>query len=60
VLTLRKAFQDTLKDPAFLAETEKAKLTLDPSTAEELEKMVAEAFALEPALLARLKDILYK
>lgn len=60
VLILRKAFQDTLKDPAFLAETEKAKLTLDPSTAEELEKMVAEAFALEPALLAKLKDILYK
>jgi hypothetical protein len=33
---------------------------LDPSTAEELEKMIAEAFALEPALLAKLKDILYK
>jgi tripartite-type tricarboxylate transporter receptor subunit TctC len=60
VLLLRKAFQDALKDPAFLAETEKAKLTLDPSTAEELEKMIAEAFALEPALLAKLKDILYK
>ena len=60
VITLRKAFQDTLKDPAFLAEAEKAKLTLDPKTAEALEKMVAEAFALEPALLAKLKDILYK
>jgi tripartite-type tricarboxylate transporter receptor subunit TctC len=60
VMILRKAFQDTLKDPAFLAEAEKAKLTLDPKTAEELERMVAEAFALEPALLAKLKDILYK
>ena len=60
VLILRKAFQKTLKDPAFLAEAEKAKLNLDPATAEELEKMVAEAFALDAALLAKLKDILYK
>ena len=30
VLLLRKAFQETLKDAAFLAEAEKAKLTLDP------------------------------
>jgi tripartite-type tricarboxylate transporter receptor subunit TctC len=60
VLAVRKAFHETLKDPAFLAEAEKAKLTLDPATAEELERMVAEAFALDPALLAKLKDILYK
>src|SRR5262245_12872682 len=37
VQILRKAFQDTLKDPAFLAETQKAKLTLDPVTGEDLE-----------------------
>jgi tripartite-type tricarboxylate transporter receptor subunit TctC len=60
VLALRRAFHETLKDPAFLAEAEKAKLTLDPATAEELDRMVAEAFALEPALVAKLKDILYK
>ena len=35
-------------------------LLLDPATAEELERMVAEAFALEPTLLAKLKDVLYK
>ncbi|HYS18635.1 MAG TPA: tripartite tricarboxylate transporter substrate-binding protein [Candidatus Binatia bacterium] len=60
VLVLRRAFQETLKDQAFLAEAEKAKLTLDPATAEELDKMVAEAFALDAALLAKLKDVLYK
>ena len=60
VLILRRAFQETLRDAAFLQETEKAKLTLDPATAEDLERMIAEAFALEPALLAKLKDILYK
>jgi hypothetical protein len=54
------AGEETLKDPAFLAEAEKAKLTLEPATAEELERMGAEAFALEPASLAKLKDILYK
>lgn len=56
---LRKAFQETLKDQAFLAEIEKARLGLDPVTGEELEKMVAELFTLDPALVAKLKDILY-
>ncbi len=57
--SLRRAFQETLKDNAFVAEAEKAKLTLDPVTGEELEKMVAELFTLDPALLAKLKAILY-
>jgi tripartite-type tricarboxylate transporter receptor subunit TctC len=58
VQVLRKAFQETLKDATFLAETEKAKLTLDPVTGEELEKMIGELFTLDPALLAKLKGIL--
>jgi len=60
VQVMRRAFQETLKDRALVAEAEKTKLTLDPVTGEELEKMVAEAFALDAALLAKLKDILYK
>jgi tripartite-type tricarboxylate transporter receptor subunit TctC len=60
VQTMRRALAETLKDKAFLAETDKAKLALDPVSAEELEKMVAEVFALDAALVARLKDILYK
>lgn len=59
VQMLRRAFQETLKDPVFLAEMEKAKLTLDPVTGDELERMVSDLFTLDPALLARLKDILY-
>jgi tripartite-type tricarboxylate transporter receptor subunit TctC len=59
VQILRKAFQETLRDIGFLAEAEKAKLTLDPVTGEELEKMVAELFTLDAALLAKLKVILY-
>jgi len=59
VQILRKGFQDALKDPAFLAEAQKAKLTLDPLTGDELERLVAEIFTLDPALVAKLKDILY-
>jgi hypothetical protein len=57
---LRRAFQETLKDPALLTAAERAKLTLDPLTGVELEKTVGELFTLDPALLAKLKDILYK
>ena len=60
VQVLRKAFQETLKDPAFVAEMDKAKLTLEPATAEELERLVAEVFALDQTLIATLKDVLYK
>lgn len=56
---LRKAFQETLKDKAFVAEAEKAKLTLDPVTGEELARMVAELGTLDPTFLAKLKGILY-
>jgi tripartite-type tricarboxylate transporter receptor subunit TctC len=59
VAVLRKAFQQTLADKPFQAEVEKAKLTLDPVTGEELEKLVAEAFALDPGLQAKLKAALY-
>jgi hypothetical protein len=58
VAVLRKAFQETLKDPAFLAEAEKAKLGLDPVSSEELEEMVSRLFKLSPGLVAKLKDIL--
>ena len=56
---LRKAFQDTLKDKAFLAEADKAGLMLDPLSGEELVKMVADLGTLDSAFLAKLKGILY-
>ena len=59
VQMLRKAFLETMKDKAFLAEAEKARLVVDPATGEEMEKMVADLFKLDPALLAKLKGILY-
>lgn len=59
VQMLRRAFQAVLEDKDFLAETEKAKLTVDPVNGDELQRLVAELFATDPALLARLKQILY-
>ena len=56
---LRKAFHETLNDKAFLAETEKAGLKIDPVTGVELAKMVADLGTLDSAFLARLKGILY-
>lgn len=57
---LTKAFIDMLKDKEFLAEAEKAKLDIEPVTAAELEKSVASIFKLEPAMVPKLKDILFK
>ena len=58
VAIMRKAFLDTLKDPEFLADAEKAKLDIEPITGEEMEKMVGKLFRLNPAMVSKLKDIL--
>jgi len=59
VQLLRKAFTDTLKDPEFLAEAQKAKLDINSETGKELEQNVKAVFNLEPALIAKLKEILF-
>lgn len=58
VRLLRKAFMDTMKDPEFLADTQKAKLDLDPIDGAEIEKQVRELFKLEPTLVSKMKEIL--
>jgi len=55
---LRKAFLETLRDPDFLAEARKINLDIDPMSGEELERTVHGLFTLDPAFLARLKEIL--
>jgi tripartite-type tricarboxylate transporter receptor subunit TctC len=57
VQILRKAFMDTLADPGFLDDASKAKLDVEPVSAEELERTVAGLFKLNPALVAKLKEI---
>jgi tripartite-type tricarboxylate transporter receptor subunit TctC len=60
VQTLRKAFEATLKDKEFLADTDKAKMTTAPVTSGELEKVVQGIFDLDPVMVEKLKEILFK
>ena len=58
VQILRKAFMDTMKDPDFLAEAKKANLDINPEDGATLESNVKEILKLDPALIAKLKEIL--
>ena len=58
VQIIRKAFMDTMKDPEFLAEAKKANLDINPDDGATLEQNVKEILKLEPALIAKLKEIL--
>lgn len=60
VAMLRKALMDTIRDAEFLAEMKKASLEIDPLGGEEAERIINEFFKLDPALIAKLKDIYYK
>jgi tripartite-type tricarboxylate transporter receptor subunit TctC len=53
VEAMRKAFDATLKDPAFLAEAEKARLEVDPVSGAEIEKMIVKAYEAPKALIER-------
>ena len=59
VQALRKAFDTTLKDPEFIADAKKTRLNVDPIPVEDIEKDIAGLFKLDPALVAKLKDVLY-
>jgi tripartite-type tricarboxylate transporter receptor subunit TctC len=52
---LRRAFDATMKDPDFLADVEKTKLTISPMTGEELQKLVAQVSDLPPTLLNKVR-----
>jgi len=58
VQILRKAFIDTMKDPEFLTDANKARLDINPLEGAELEKNVREVFNLDPKLIPRAKEIL--
>ena len=58
VQLLRKAFAATLKDPEFLAEAKKASLDIQHISGEETEEVVQALFKIEPAFIAKMKQIL--
>jgi tripartite-type tricarboxylate transporter receptor subunit TctC len=51
VAALRKAFDDTMKDPAFLAEAEKTKLEVEPVSGQEVQNLVAELYQSSPEVV---------
>lgn len=58
VRILRDALQATVRDPAFLAEAQRARIEVDPVSGEEIERLVDGLFKLDPAFAARLRVVL--
>jgi tripartite-type tricarboxylate transporter receptor subunit TctC len=58
IKALRQAFDATMKDPAFVAELEKAQLELEPTSGEELERLVNEIATTPKPIAQRLADII--
>ena len=58
VATLRKAFMETMKDKDFLSEADRAKLEITPVEGEVVQKVVAEAYAMQPEVIALTAKVL--
>lgn len=54
---LRRAFDATMKDPEYRAESKRAHLEVDPMTGEAMTEMIRRAYAMPKALIARAADI---
>jgi hypothetical protein len=55
---LRRAFDDTMKDPEFLAEAEKAQLEIEPLNARAIDMLLANAFATPRAIVAQAAQLI--
>ena len=58
VQILRKAFDDTMRDPAFLAEMQKANLEVNPIPGKDVQELINRLFKTPPAVLERAKQII--
>jgi tripartite-type tricarboxylate transporter receptor subunit TctC len=54
---IRKAFDDTMKDPAFLADMDKQQLPVHPLTGEQVQKTVDDLIAAPPPIIEQAKPI---
>ena len=57
IAALRRAFDATMKDPAFVAELKKQRVELGPMSGEELQKLVIEVGTVPPAIIDKVKAI---
>jgi tripartite-type tricarboxylate transporter receptor subunit TctC len=55
---LRRAFDDTMKDPEFLAEAEKLQLEIEPLRAREIDTLLANAFASPKTIVAQAAELI--
>jgi tripartite-type tricarboxylate transporter receptor subunit TctC len=55
---LREAYMKTLKDPAAIDEATKSRMDIDPTTGEDLEKLVRDIFDAPPEVIARARKML--
>jgi len=54
---VRKAFDELMRDPAFLGDMEKQQLSVIPMTGEGIERIVAKIMNASPAIIAKAKQI---
>jgi len=57
VAAWRRAFMDSYRDPAFIAEAAKQQIEIDPSTGEELQSVLARAYAAPQRVIGRLRAL---
>ena len=55
--TLRLAFDETMKDPDFLAEAKKLRLDVDPRTGAQLEELVKELYSAPKELIQKIGEL---
>lgn len=56
--TLRDAFMATVQDAEFLAEMKKVQLTVDPTSGEEMEQIIKDAYNLAPSTVEKVRKAL--
>ena len=56
VAALRKAFDDTMKDPKFIEETQKAHMDIKPLSGAELQDVASRIASPPPAIIAKVKE----
>jgi len=55
---LRRAFEESMKDPEFLAEAEKLQLEIEPLSAREIDTLLANAFATPKAIVQQAAELI--
>ena len=58
VEALRKAFMDTMNDPEFKAEADKAQLEITPVAGDKVQQIVVEAYKVDPAIAKKTAELL--